>query len=181
MQTTLDGFVAGPNGEMDWLVWDWDEKLKEYVGALNDPVDLILLGRNLAEGFIPTWKTRSEDDPSDEFARKMTDGEKIVFSKTPGNPDWKNTRTVETDSSEEIRRLKASDTGGDMIVYGGAQFVSSLVRDNLIDEYNLFVNPVILGDGMPIFASVAEKLDLKLVESHSYECGIVAMRYEPKK
>jgi hypothetical protein len=84
VQLSIDGFMAGPSGEMDWLIWNWDDELKEYVRTLTESVDTILLGRKLAEGFIPTWASRIEmpGDEETEFAQKMTNTYKVVFTKT---------------------------------------------------------------------------------------------------
>lgn len=180
MQMSLDGFVAGANGEMDWLTWNWDDELKKYINELTENIDLILLGRKLAEGFIPTWRSRAENpETADDFSRKMVDTPKIVFSDTLEKSGWENAQIAEGDSQSVIKRLK-EETGQDIIVYGGGSFVSSLIKDNLIDEYNLFINPVALGSGMPIFNSLKNNLNLSLNESRSFECGIVALRYDSK-
>ena len=85
MQITVDGFVAGMNGEMDWMVFDWDDEMKNYVNEITKPVDCIILGRKLAQGFIPSWTNVVEnhsDSPEYEFAKKMIDCPKVVFTKT---------------------------------------------------------------------------------------------------
>lgn len=179
---TLDGFVAGPNGEMDWLVWNWDDELKAYVGAITESIDCILLGRNLAQGFIPAWASRAEESNPEEgeFAQKMTDLPKVVFSNSLDKPAWENVTLAGGDLVEEVNRLK-QQPGNDLMLYGGASLVASCIRHNLIDEYNLFVNPVILGKGMPIFNGLDGRLKLKLVHSQPFSCGIVAVRYEPDR
>lgn len=186
MQLSVDGFVAGPNGEMDWMVWNWDEELNNYVTKITEPVDLILLGRKLAEGFIPHWAAAASDPkfPEFVFAKEMTDRPKIVFSKTLKNTDpvvigWENTKLANGNIVEEITELK-NQAGKDIIVYGGAGFVSSLNRNNLIDEYHLFVNPAALGNGMTIFKDLENRLNLNLVNSRSFDCGIVVLCYQPK-
>lgn len=179
MQTSIDCFVAGANGEMDWMVWDWDDELKNHIAELTKNVDLILLGRKLAENFIDVWESRAKDaETNDDFTRKMNDSSKIVFSKSLEKADWKNTSINNGDLIEEINKLKNSD-GGDIIVYGGGNFVSSLTKNNLIDEYHLFVNPVALGQGMTIFGGLNEKLNLKLTHSKSFSCEVVALGYAP--
>ncbi len=146
---------------------------------MTEPVDTILLGRNLAEGFIPTWTSRLADpETADDSARKFVETPKVVFSRTLTETKWPNTDLVKGELVEEITRLK-QETGQDIIAYGGAQFVSSLIAHNLIDEYHLFVNPVILGTGMPIFQEVKDKQNLALVKSPSFSCGIVVLYYKP--
>ncbi len=177
MQVSLDGFVAGTNGEMDWMVWDWDEELKQYVKNITAPVDCIVLGRVLATGFIPTWEAQATNpETAEDFARKMNESPKVVFSKTLVESDWKRTTLAKGDIVEEINHLKAQ-AGGDIIAYGGSSFVSALIQHGLIDEYHLFINPIALGSGMPIFASLKSRLSLSLVRSESFSCGIVVLQY----
>lgn len=182
VQMSIDGYIAGPNGEMDWMIPGWDNELLQYVGNLTEGVDCILLGRKLAEGFIPTWKER-EQEPSNEdadFIRKMNDLPKIVFSQTlPASP-WPNTKIVSGKLKEEINQLKLQD-GGDMMVYGGADFVSNLIAENLIDEYYLFINPAAIGRGMPIFNGLQVAQNMELVESLSFACGIALLNYAAKQ
>lgn len=180
LQVTLDGFIAGTNGQMDWLIWDWDEELKRYVNGLTEPVDCIVLGRVLAQGFIPTWQQRAEDkDSADAFSHKMVNTQKVVFTKKlESTSGWKNTRLATEDLLKEIKTLK-SQPGSDIIAYGGGTFVSGLIEHNLIDEYHLFVNPVAIGCGMPIFKQLREKLKLKLINATSFPCGIALLAYKP--
>lgn len=174
VQISTDGFIAGPNGEMDWLTMNWGEDVMTYVGGLTEPVDTILLGRKLAEGFIPAWQSRTEEPG----AQKMNDTSKVVFSKTLEHIDGKNATVNNGDLVDEVTALK-NEAGGDLIAYGGGEFVSSLIRNNLIDEYHLFVNPVALGKGMAIFGDLDSKLPLKLVEIKPFGCGVVLMHYQP--
>lgn len=179
MQVSIDGYVAGPNGEMDWMVWDWDEALKDYVKNLTAPVDCILLGRVLAQGFIPHWQgLATNPDTNEPFASKMHETAKVVFTRTLGATEWENTSLATGDLAEEIAKLKQQD-GKDIIVYGGGSFVSNLIKQNLIDEYHLFVNPAILGSGMPIFQGVDAKHAMKLVSATPFASGIVVLQYVP--
>ncbi|MCL5031025.1 MAG: dihydrofolate reductase family protein [Bacteroidetes bacterium] len=133
VQMTVDGFVSGPNGELDWMNMNWDDKIKTYVNELTDSVDTILLGRKMTEGFVSYWTSVEPDSPEYPFARKMVDKPKYVFTKTLQKSNWKNTKIVKGDLTEEIDALK-NKSGKDIIVYGGATFVSSLIKNNLIDE-----------------------------------------------
>src|SRR6185503_3841495 len=139
VQMTVDGYIAGPNGEMDWMVWNWDDELKQYTTALTEPVDCIILGRKLAEGFIPHWAgvAANPDHPEFTAGQKFTDTPKVVFTKTLDKSKWDNTVLAKGDLFDEITTLKKRD-GKDIIVYGGAGFVSSLIKEGLIDEFNLF-------------------------------------------
>jgi dihydrofolate reductase len=184
VQMTVDGYVGGPNGEMDWMSFDWDEKGITYVNELTDSVNTILMGRKMTEGFISYWTdivVNKKDDPQYPFARKMVDKPKIVFSKTLDKSNWDNTKIAKGDLVEEITKLKEKSSGGkgqDIIVYGGASFVSSLIKNNLIDEYHLFINPVAIGKGISIFTN---ELNLKLLKSIPFNNGEVLNYYEPKK
>lgn len=175
MQVSVDGFVAGPSGEMDWMVWNWDEEIKNYVQLLTEPVDCILLGRKLAQGFIPHWAAAAKDEKADIFTHKMNDTHKIVFSKTLKGADWENTLIADGNIEEEVAALKQKN-GSDIIVYGGAEFVSNLIQKGLIDDFYLFVNPVALGQGLPIFQN---RTNFKLIESKAFTCGIVVHHYQP--
>jgi dihydrofolate reductase len=181
VQMSVDGFISGPNGEMDWMVWNWDDALKNYVIALTEPVDCILLGRKLAEGFIPHWSAASEIENEEQvFALKMSETHKVVFTKTLESADWSNTVLAKGNLADEINALKNQD-GSDIIVYGGGAFVSSLINAGLIDEYHLFINPVILGSGMSIFQSLSAKQNLVLKQAQGFDCGITVLCYEIKK
>jgi len=173
---TVDGYIAGPNGELDWVVWDWDDELKKYVTEITEPVDCIVLGRKLAQGFIPYWAS----NPELEGADKMNNTVKVVFSKTLMKSEWNNTILSKGDLSEEINKLKKQE-GKDIIAYGGAAFVSALIRDGLIDELHLFINPAAIGDGMTIFKETENRLNLVLEKSRSFDCGIVVLNYIPKR
>jgi dihydrofolate reductase len=147
VQITVDGFIAGPIGEMDWMEWNWDDELKRYVADLTEPVDCIVLGRKLAEGFIPHWANvaANSDDPEQAAGKKYTDTQKVVFTKTLNMADtvvkgWKNTVLAKGDLVDEIVQIK-EQKGKDNITYGGATFVSALIKHRLIDEFHLFINP----------------------------------------
>jgi len=178
VQMSIDGYMAGKEGEMDWLGWDWDDELKYYVTEITNPVDCILLGRKLAQGFIDTWKNLLEDPNTiDDSVRKMNETPKIVFTKTIFKTEWENTILESGDIVEEVTNLKNQE-GSDMIVYGGGTFVRTLIDAGLIDELHLFVNPTAIGNGMPVFGSMQ---NMKLIKSRPFECGIVVLCYEPVK
>lgn len=181
VQMSVDGFIAGANGEMDWMVWNWDEKLMDYVKSITAPVDTIVLGRVLAQGFIPHWAAAVNDsEQADDSARKLNETPKIVFTKSLETHEWSNTQLAKGDLVKEIKALK-KQAGGDIIAYGGGNFVSDLIKHNLIDEYHLFINPTAIGNGMTIFKSLETSRNFKLVRAKSFKCGIVVLCYKPKK
>lgn len=179
VQISADGFIAGPNGEMDWMTWNWDDKLKKFVDELHLSVDTILLGRKMADGFIKHWTSLVEKpkDPSHEFAKLMVNTPKVVFTKTLEKSTWANTSLAKGDLAGEVDKLK-NKPGGDIIVYGGANFDSSVVKAGLIDEYNLFVNPAAIGNGLSIFGTLDTKRKLQLINAIPFECGIVVLSYK---
>jgi dihydrofolate reductase len=176
MQTTVDGFVAGPEGQLDWMTREMDEKLIEFIVHLTDTSDTILLGREMTEGFITYWERVQPGSPEYDFAQKMVNTPKVVFSKTLGSVKGKNVRVENGELVGAINRLK-SQAGKDIIVYGGANFVSSLIEHRLIDELNLFVNPIAIGRGMQVFV---RRTPLSLVKSVAYGSGVVVNTYMPK-
>lgn len=176
VQLSIDGFIAGAEGAMDWIEWNWGDDINTYVSEITKPVDTILLGRKLAEGFIPTWEERAkEPDAATNGSEKFTQTPKVVFSRTMNSSPWERTR-IANNIVEEINELKNSE-GGDIMVYGGGEFVSSLIKEGLIDEFYLFVNPTILGTGMPIFSLLEAPQKLNLIEAKSFKCGIIVLHY----
>src|SRR5882762_6387423 len=101
VQLSVDGFNAGPKGELDWMTWDWDDRLKKYVADLTAPIDCILLGRKMTDGFVGHWENVKPDDPSYAFARKMCDTPKIVFTKTLSESPWNNTKLAKGNLADE--------------------------------------------------------------------------------
>lgn len=184
VQISVDGFVAGPNGELDWMLFSRskDDKLAEYVNALTDSCDTILLGRKMTDGFVNYWTSMLDkpESPEYSFARKMVDTPKVVFSKTVKESIWANTLVVNGDLVEEVEKLKQKNGKG-IIVYGGATFVSNLIKENLIDEFHLSINPTAIGRGMTIFDKLEDRLKFNLVQSNTFSNGKVVNHYEREK
>src|SRR5881296_2566113 len=135
--------------------------------------DTILLGRKMTEGFINYWEAVHPQSPEYFFARKMVDTPKVVFSKTLTRVEGKNVRVENGDLIQAVTRLK-EQRGKDIVVYGGATFVSALIEHDLIDELNIFVNPVVIGRGMRIFK---DRKALRLTSSTAYPSGVVINTY----
>src|ERR1700688_4831420 len=156
MQMSLDGYVARPNGELDWMTWDQDDKLIQFINSLIDSSDTILLGRTMTDGFVSYWEdvvSNKPDTPEFSLAKQMIDIPKVVFTKTLDKSTWNNTTLAKANLADEIAGLK-NQNGKDIIVFGGAGFVSSLIKEGLIDEYHLIVNPTAISTGMTIFNSL---------------------------
>jgi dihydrofolate reductase len=177
VQTTVDGYLAGPGGEMDWMTFPWTGDIEAYVNGLTETVDTIVLGRKLAEGFIPAWQAGPEGEDQ-ESIDWMNNTPKVVVSNSLRESPWENAVVAGGDLVETVNRLKARE-GGDLITYGGGTLVSSLIGAGLLDELHLFVNPTAIGAGMPVFPSGKQRL--RLVAARAFECGITALHYEPKR
>lgn len=175
---TVDGFVAGPNGELDWM-WipgERDENVSKDVIALADSSDTLLLGRKMTRGFIDHWENIVDNHPESKeyrLAQRMVDIPKIMFSRTQTEMSGGNLEVENGDLATAIQALKET-TGKDIIVYGGADFVSSLISLDLIDEYYIFRNPVVIGSGLSIFK---EKKLLKLASCIVYKDGKMLEKY----
>lgn len=192
-QLSIDGFIADHSGSTDWMIWNWgaewtwDRELQNYHTELTKSSDTFLISRQMAEeGFNGHWKqvTENPNDARFEFARHVTDSQKIVFTKTlnksisiPGG--WDNTDIIEGNSVDFVTQLKKRK-GGDMMVYGGATLVSSLINAGLVDEFHLLVNPMVIGTGLSFFSSIS-RLNLELIRSKSFDCGVVLLHYELRK
>ncbi len=181
MQTSLDGFVAtGHNDEQNWVTWDL-EAIKQPVVDLLDSIDTIVISRKLAVDYIPFWDDTftKPEDPMYEFAKRIVQARKIVFTKTLDNLMWDNTELAKGDLVDEIKNLK-NQIGKDMVVYGGSSFVSALIKKGLIDEYHFYINPVVLGKGDHIFGQIDSFRQLKLKKSIALDSGIILVAYETK-
>ena len=177
MQMSADGFVGGPNGELDWMSFKFgqDDKMEQFVNELTDSSDTLLLGRKMI--FVDYWENVKPDSPEYLFAKKMVNISKIVFSKTIKSVAGKNIVVENGDLVTEVNKLKGKE-GKDILVYGGATFVSNLISENLIDELNIFINPTAIGSGLKFFKDITK---LHLLKSTAYECGVIANTYQPIK
>ena len=181
MQVSLDGFNStGPNDEQQWVTWDLDG-IKQYVVDLLDTSDTILIGRKLATDYIPFWQEtfKKPDDPMYDFASRIVNARKLVFTKTLDKSIWDKTELAKGDLTYEINKLKNQD-GKDIMVYGGSSFVSALVKAGLIDEFHFFINPIAIGNGTSAFDQLENWQPLKLVKSITCDSGIVILNYEKK-
>jgi dihydrofolate reductase len=175
MGVSLDGFTAGRDGEIDWGAPD--EELHRFHNQQTREIGAHLCGRRLYETMV-YWET-AEANPSAaehelEFARIWKGIPKIVFSKTLTSVEG-NARLVRNGVADEVAKLK--DQPGKDLAVGGAGLASGLIRLNLVDEYRLFVSPVVLGGGTPYFPPLDERIDLELVETRTFGSRVVYVRY----
>jgi dihydrofolate reductase len=175
MTVSLDGFIAGPDGAIDWS--PPDEELHRFHNERVRETGGHLLGRRLYE-VMAYWETAEQNQSlaefEVEFARIWKALPKVVFSRTLDEVEG-NARLVRDGVGEEVERLKA-EPGKDLAV-GGAGLASSLIELGLVDEYQLFVSPVVLGGGTPFFPALEERIDLELVETRTFGSRVVYVRY----
>ncbi len=179
MQVTLDGFNStGPNDEQKWVTWDLDG-IKQYVLDLSYTSDTIIIGRKLAVDYIPYWQDTytKKDDPMYDFAVRIVNAKKVVFTKSLEKSIWDNTELAKGSLKEEINKLKSRD-GKDIIVYGGSSFVSSLIKEELIDEFHIIINPIAIGKGVSAFEHLDKWQKLKLKKSITCASGLIILHYE---
>jgi dihydrofolate reductase len=176
MMVTLDGFFAGPNGEIDWHVVD--EEFNEYANDFLSSVDTLLFGRVTYQLMADYWPSPSATTDDPIIADKMNQLRKIAFSKTLEKVEWNNSRLVKGNIAEEIAKLK-QQPGKDMAIFGSGSIVSTLTQLGLIDEYRIMVNPVVLGNGKPLFKDIHDKLNLKLLRTKTFRSGNIMLCYQP--
>ncbi len=178
MHTSLDGFVAGPNGEMNWI--NLDEALFDFVATMTDQADTALYGRVTYEMMQSYWPTAGEQVNATKHeivhSKWYNSVAKVVLSKTIDQSELHNTKIIGDQLSENINKLK-QQAGKNIIIFGSPRASQSLLNKALIDEFWLFVNPIILGKGMPLFKDVTGTIKLKLVESKTFACGVIALHY----
>jgi len=178
MHISLDGFVAGPNGEMDWI--KVDQEIFDHVGKRISEGDTALYGRvtyEMMEGYWPTAgdsPTASKHDI--EHSQWYKQVHKVVLSKTLQDEGLTNTTIISDQLADHIHAIK-QQAGGDILVFGSPSATHSLIQHNLIDGYWLFVNPIVLGQGIPLFVDIKDKIKLNLVSTRPFTCGVTELNY----
>ena len=180
MQMTINGYVGGTNGENDWMTWNPDAEFIAFLNSLLDASDTLLLGRKTAEGIIKYWEDTAVENPTHPFAKKIAVLPKIVFTQTLDKSTWNNTTLAKGNLAEEVASLKKQN-GKDILVFGGAGFVSSLIKEGLIDEYHLIINPTAMNNGMTIFNSLDGIQKFTPIQSKLYPGGKTVLSFKPKK
>jgi dihydrofolate reductase len=178
MMVTLDGFFEGPNREIDWH--NVDEEFNEYANDLLSNVDVLLFGRVTYQLMANYWPSVAATTNDPIIADKMNSLSKIAFSKTLEKVEWKNTRLVKEHIAEEISKLK-QQPGKDLAIFGSSNLALTFIQMDLIDEYRIIVNPVVLGHGKPLFQGIPDTLNLRLLRTKTFSSGNVLLCYEPKR
>lgn len=181
LHTTLDGFVAGPNGEMDWI--KLDNKLFDLVGTFTNEADTALYGRvtyQMMQSYWPTAADKPNATRHDvEHSTWYNRVNKLVISKTMKDAIIDNTTIISNNIPGEVAKLKNAE-GKNIMIFGSPSVAHTLMEHDLIDEYWLFVNPILLGEGIPMFSRIKRRINLELVNVVRFDCGVTGLNYRLK-
>ncbi len=180
MHMSLDGFVAGQNGEMDWIVYNKDAA--DDAHTLHESTDTAIYGRVTYEMMKNYWQpaleTMTEDDVDYPHTQWVNEATKIVVSTTLESSDWKNTHIIKSNIETAFKQMK-QESGKDMWLLGSPTLTRTMMQLNLIDEYRINISPIILGSGKPFFLTIKESINLRLIDTKLFEGGAVGLRYVP--
>lgn len=174
MSVSVDGFVAGPRGGLGGSMPEDDDLISWKLEQLHQ-TGTHIMGRVTYQQMAAHWPKATDD-----YAGPMNELPKVAFSKTLQRADWNNSSVARGDTAEEIARLKR-EPGKDIMAHGGAAFIQALSNLGLIDEYRLVIEPVALGNGLPMFKDLPAALRLTLVEAKTFSTGTTAHVYQPKR
>jgi dihydrofolate reductase len=178
MHVSLDGFVAGPNGEMEWITIN--DEIFDLAGKRTKKADAALYGRvtyQMMEAYWPTAGDKPDASKHDkEHSAWYNKVEKVVVSKTLQGTDLAKTKIISDNINAEIKRLKG-EKGKDILLLGSPSVVHILMEENLIDHYWLFVSPILIGEGMPLFRNIAQQRKLRLKKAKAFNDEVVCMHY----
>jgi dihydrofolate reductase len=184
MTTTLDGFIAGPGGELDWMLNAPDQALNDDIIALLRASDAGFLGYPVAQGMIPYWEGVAADPSASaagrDFAAAVNRLHRIIISSQPVDLPWGNSELVVARTDDDLAAAVTGfkrQPGSDLGVPGGVRTAQRFARLGLIDEYVLQVHPIALGAGKPLFT---QKTELQLISAKTYGSGVMRLRYEPR-
>jgi dihydrofolate reductase len=181
MHVSLDGFAAGPTGELEWAIVN-DDMYPDVAASLTN-VDTALYGRVTFQMMESYWPNVPADPASTANERHHADWyenvQKVVFSRTLQGVTGKNRHLVKGDIADAVAQLKR-EPGGDMMIFGSPSIVHALARHGLVDEYRIMVNSVLLGSGTPLFERAEARTDLELVDSRIFDTGVVRLHYRTR-
>lgn len=179
MHTSLDGFVAGLKGEMNWI--KVDDEIFDFVDRMTKKADTALYGRVTYEMMQNYWPNAGKQPNASKHDKEHSAWynkiSKVVLSKTMSEQGLQNTKVISEQLSENINEIKKQE-GKNILIFGSPTASQSLLKEGLIDEFWLFVNPVILGQGIPLFKNLTETTKLNLLETKTFSCGVIALHYE---
>jgi dihydrofolate reductase len=178
LHTTVDGFVAGPNGEMDWI--KLDDEVFDVVGEFTGHADTALYGRVTYEMMESYWPTAADKPGATKHDLEHSDWynkvQKVVLSRTMKGRQIDKTTIISDNIRVEVEKLKNGE-GKNILIFGSPSAAHSLMEHNLIDEYWLFINPVLLGRGIPVFSRIRNCINLELLSSLQFKCGVLGVNY----
>jgi dihydrofolate reductase len=178
MHTSLDGFTTDRNGKMDWI--KVDEEIFDYAGRMTDQSDTALYGRVTYQMMDAYWPTAADKPDASRHDKEHSvwynKVQKVVLSKTMTSPGKPDVRIINDHPAEEIQKIKKLQ-GKNIVMFGSPSAGHSLMQYHLIDEFWLFVNPVLLGKGIPMFKNIANKKLLSLVDTKIFNCGVLGLHY----
>jgi len=175
--TSLDGYFEGPDRDINWH--NVDDEFNEFAIQQTGEFGALLFGRVTYELMAGYWPTEAakRDDPI--IAGLMNSLPKVVFSRTLQKVEWENTRLVKGNFVEAVSELK-KDAGKDIAIFGSSDLAVTLIEHNLIDEFRVMINPIVLGTGKPLFQGIKSKLDLRLIKARTFKSGNILLYYESK-
>ncbi len=175
---TLDGFFEGPNHSIDWH--NVDEEFNEFADAQLKTIGAIFFGRNTYQGMASWWPTPMAMESDPVIAKTMNEISKYVFSTTlsPAQVTWQNTTLIKDNGAQEVAKLK-QQPGKDLFIFGSSDLAVSLMQLDLVDEFRILVNPIILGSGKLLFNGIGEPYKLKLTNTRTFQNGNVLLTYLP--
>jgi dihydrofolate reductase len=181
MHSSLDGFAAGPNGEMNWI--NVNEDMFDFVATMTDKADTALYGRVTYEMMQSYWPTAGDEPDASKHDKEHSvwykNVAKVVLSRTINGEGLENTTVISDNLEDNINTIKKQD-GKNILIFGSPTASHSLLGYNLIDEFWLFVNPVLLGEGIPLFKNITVLTKLNLLETKTFASGVIALHYEKK-
>ncbi|WP_374950566.1 dihydrofolate reductase family protein [Mucilaginibacter sp.] len=181
MNVTLNGFMAGPDGELDWHTPFWNDEMSHVAAFQLGNADTLVLGRNTYQGMASYWGAHQSSflpRENADYAQMMNSCEKVVFSRSLMRIGaWNNTRLAARHLKPEINQLKQKQ-GKDILVYGSGKLVAGLIRHNLVDEYRLWIYPIALKKGRPLFKNLRDRLGLRATNTMVFENGVVLLSFE---
>ena len=179
MHASLDGFVGGTKGELNWAAVD--DEIFDFVSTMTAQADTALYGRVTYEMMEAYWPTAAEKPDASKHDKEHSvwykNVSKVVLSKTLNETGLKNTTVIRDNLRENINKLK-QQPGKNILIFGSPRASHSLVNAGLVDEFWIFVNPILLGEGIPLFKNVTDRVKLKLLESKTFTSGVVALHYK---
>lgn len=184
LHSSLDGFVEGPQGDMDigWITYN--HELEDFANEVLQTADTIVWGRKTYEMMYDYWPTVPSNENASEHelnhAKWIENVEKVMFSKALNSVDWHNSRLVKKNVKDEIIHMKQQE-GEDIVVLGSPRFAHYLMQLDVVDEYKITVSPTLIGKGLPLFQNIHEQVDLKLIDNKTFESGALGLIYQKNK